>query len=341
MRKEKRNGYFKNNEKMKVKRRKKNMFSSLLTGFLGAIIIIVLILFGYTLLKTRSIEQNYPPVGNFVSTTNGEIDLHYIREGKGVPVLLLHGRDGTLQEFTFSILGDVADQYEVVAFDRPGYGYSECENPDRLTTKQQAKIINEALDRLGIEKPIIVGHSYGGAVMLQYLLDYPDQVRGGISLAGVSYMDEAPTESFYALPRYPVVGPLLTNTLVLPLGSVMAPTIYEQAFDPVEPPEKYVETISSLYLRPKQFTATAHELSHMYDSVNAISDRYQQISTPVTILFGDTDQMLDYRNDGERLHESLPNSKLRVIENGGHKIHFSHPEIILKELEDLVHRTKD
>ena len=324
-----------------MKREKRKMLSSILAGIIGTIFLIILILFGYTVFKTRSIEQNYPPAGNFVSTMNSEIDVHYVREGMGVPVVLLHGRDGTLQEFTFSILGDVADKYEVVAFDRPGYGYSECENPDKFTTKEQAKIINEALNKIGIEKPIIVGHSYGGAVMLQYLLDYPDQVRGGISLAGIAYMDEPPTESFYALPRYPVIGPLLTNTLVLPLGSAMASNIYGQAFYPMKPPKKYIEVISSLYLRPKQFSATAYELSHMYDSVNAISDNYQQISTPVTILFGNADQMLDYQNDGERLHEALPNSKFRVIENGGHKVHYSHPRIILKELEDLVHRTND
>lgn len=166
--------------KLKVARVKRNIFINIFAGMLGAIMIIALILFGYTLFKTRSIEPNYPPVGNFVSTTNGEIDLHYVKEGAGVPVVLLHGRDGTLQEFTFSLFDDIANEYEVVAFDRPGYGYSEYVYPDKLTSKQQAKIINEALNKLGIEKPIIVGHSYGGAVMLQYLLDYLEQVRGGV-----------------------------------------------------------------------------------------------------------------------------------------------------------------
>ncbi len=235
---------------------------------------------------------------------------------------------------------DIADKYEAIAFDRPGYGYSNCIDSGKLTTKQQAKIINEAINKLGIEKPIIIGHSYGGAVMLQYLLDYPDQVRGGISLAGVSYVDEPPTESFYALPRFPVIGPLLTHTLVLPLGNIMAPTIYEQAFSPIEPPERYVEVISSLYMRPEQFKATSYELSHMYDSVNLISDNYKQITTPVTIIFGDSDQMLDYEEDGERLHRELPNSKYMLIENGGHKIHHSHSNIILDELDELVERSK-
>lgn len=315
------------------------MFKMIIFGFIIAILVVILIMFIYTLLKTRHIEKSYPPEGEFVSTTN--CDIHYLKKGEGVPIVLLHGRDGTLQEFTLSILDDIAADYQVIALDRPGYGYSECKNLDSLTTQQQAKVINEALHALRIEDPIIIGHSYGGAVMLQYLLDYPDEVQGAISLAGVAYVDNPPSEGFFALPRYPVIGPLLTNSLVLPLGRILASNIYAQAFFPMETPKDYIETISSLYLRPKQFTATAHELSHMYDSVNAISVRYQEINTPVTILFGDKDQILDYKNDGERLDETLPNSTFNIIENGGHKIHFSHPDIILKALEALIQKIND
>lgn len=316
------------------------MFFKIVTSVFIVIFFILLVLFGYSLLKTKSIERDYPPVGNFVSTLDNEVEVHYLREGTGIPVVMLHGRDGTLQEYTFSIFDDIADKYKAISFDRPGYGYSKCLNSENLTTKQQAKIINEAINKLEVENPIIIGHSYGGAVMLQYLLDYPDQVRGAISLAGVSYVDEPPSESFYALPRYPVIGSLLTNTVVLPLGTIISQNIYEQAFSPIEPPEEYVKEISSLYLRPEQFTATSYELSHMYDSVNSISDDYKHIRTPVTIIFGDSDEMLEYKKDGERLHKELPNSEYVLIEDGGHKIHHSHPSIILNELDELVERTK-
>lgn len=316
------------------------MFLKIATSVLIVMILIFIVLFGYSFLKTKSIEKDYPPIGNFVSTLDNEVEVHYLREGTGIPVVMLHGRDGTLQEYTLSIFDDIADKYEAIAFDRPGYGYSKCLNSDNLTTKKQAKIINEAINKMEVENPIIIGHSYGGAVMLQYLLDYPDQVRGAISLAGVSYVDEPPNESFYALPRYPVIGSLLTNTIVLPLGTIISQNIYDLAFRPIEPPKKYVKVISSLYLRPEQFKATSYELSHMYDSVNSLSDDYKQILTPVTIIFGDSDELLEYKEDGERLHKELPNSKYVLIEDGGHKIHYSHPSIILYELDELVDRTK-
>ncbi|AOM84410.1 alpha/beta fold hydrolase [Salisediminibacterium beveridgei] len=315
------------------------MLIKIIIAFILIVSVIFLVLFGYTTWKTKQVEQAIPPAGDVVSVLNGELDVHYVREGSGDPVVLLHGRDGTLQEFTLSVMDELAKDYDVIAIDRPGYGYTKSSNPEHFSTKQQARIVNDALSELEIENPVIVGHSYGGAVMLQYLLDYPEQVRGALSLAGVAYQDEPPTESFYALPRYPVIGPLLTNTVIYPLGGMMADNIYDQAFHPADAPETYVNVMSSLYLRPKQFTATAHELAHMYDSVTGIQNHYAKIQTPVTILFGDQDQILDHKQDGERLHEALPDSTYLLIENGGHKIHHTHTSEFLDALDELMEKS--
>lgn len=293
-------------------------------------------LFAYTQIKVSRIERKFPPPGEFVSPASQEGKIHYLREGSGIPVVMLHGRDGALQEFTFSIFNKVANNYEAVALDRPGYGYSECSDFDKLSLKSQSQLINETLNELNIENPIMIGHSYGGAVMLQYLLDYPDQVRGAISLAGVAYVDEPPEESFFAIPRYPIIGPLITNTLVVPLGRSVAKGIYKQAFAPSEAPENYVKIISSLYIRPAQFTATAYELAEMHESVSKISQHYSEITVPVTIIFGNSDQMLDHVKDGRRLYEALPNARLKLIDNAGHKIHHTHPEIVMDAIDRLA-----
>lgn len=302
------------------------------------LLVLILCLFAYTQIEVYRIERKFPPVGEFVSTASGDVDIHYLHKGSGIPVVMLHGRDGSLQEFTLSIFDKVTNNYEAIALDRPGYGYSECLDPDKLTTKAQARLINEALNKLELEKPIMVGHSYGGAVMLQYLLDYPDQVSGAVSLGGVAYVDDPPDESFFALPRFPIVGPLVTNTVVMPFGRPIARGIYEQAFYPAEAPERYVNTISSLYIRPVQFTATAYELAAMYESVRKISPRYNEITVPVTIIFGSSDQMLDYVEDGQRLYKALPNARLIIVENAGHKMHHTHPDIVMDAIDQLAEK---
>ncbi len=315
------------------------MRNKLFTRWVIVLFISILVgLFFYTQIEISRIENKYPPEGQFVSTANGEVDIHYISKGKGTPIVMLHGRDGTLQEFTLSIFDTVAENYQAIALDRPGYGYSKCTDPAKLTTEKQAQLINEALKKLNIKKPLLIGHSYGGAVMLQYLLDYPHQVVGGISLGGVSYVDDPPDESFFALPRIPIVGPLATQTVVIPFGRKIAAGIYEQAFWPAEAPTRYVNCLSSLYLRPSQFSANSYELATMYDSVKKISLRYNEILAPVTIIFGDSDQMLDPESDGKRLYKELPNANYILVENAGHKVHHTHPDIVINAIDMLANK---
>jgi hypothetical protein len=77
----------------------------------------------YTALEVRRIRRAYPPVGRFVPAEG--LRLHYVREGDVQPVVMLPSRDRALQEFTFSFFRQVAEHYDAIAFDRPGYGCSE------------------------------------------------------------------------------------------------------------------------------------------------------------------------------------------------------------------------
>lgn len=158
-----------------------------------AVLILLLSLSAYTQIKVSRIEQKFPPLGEFVATANGEVRIHYLRKGSGIPVVMLHGRDGLLQEFTLSVFGEVAADFEAIALDRPGYGYSECLDPDKLTTKAQAQLINEALHKLNLEKPIIVGHSYGGGgdargpgfdLFVRFYLANNENIAGSVTLGG-------------------------------------------------------------------------------------------------------------------------------------------------------------
>lgn len=306
----------------------------------AAMIILALFLglYGYTQVELSRIERELPPVGAFVSTADGAVDLHYLREGWGIPVVMLHGRDASLQEFTLSIFDAVAEDYEAIAIDRPGYGYSACVDPERLTTEGQAQLLNEALTEFNIDRPIMLGHSYGAAVMLQYLLDYPDEIRAAISLGGVAYVGAPPDEGILALPRYPIVGSIMAQTVAVPFGRTVARGMYERAFSPAEPPEEYLDAVSSLYIRPDQLTATAYELASMYESVGKISGRYEEINVPLTIIFGESDEILSYEDDGHRLCEAVPGAELILVESAGHKLHHTHPQVVLDAIERLTHR---
>ena len=186
---------------------------------------IFLSLYVYSYSQLQEINEDYSPIGNFISVE--DIKLHYIREGYGRSVVLLHGRDGALQEYKFSFFDQLAEKNDVIAFDRPGYGYSEWLEDEKLSLEVQARLINRALEKLNIENPLLVGHSYGGAVVLQYLLDYQEKVSSVVLLAPVSYMEDPPDGSLFLFPNIPVLGPILTHTILMPVGKRFATGMYQ------------------------------------------------------------------------------------------------------------------
>jgi pimeloyl-ACP methyl ester carboxylesterase len=81
----------------------------------------------------------------------------------------------TAEDFELSVLLDLAAerQCHVVAFDRPGFGYSDRPRGAMWPPARQADLLRQAFARLGIERPIIVGHSWGTLVALALALDHP------------------------------------------------------------------------------------------------------------------------------------------------------------------------
>ena len=97
----------------------------------------------YNVYRTRKAEREYPPSGQFV-TVNG-VRLHYIERGEGTPVVLLHGNVVTAEDFISSeVLDLIAKRHRVIAFDRPGFGYSDRPHGSAWSAGTQADLIRDA-----------------------------------------------------------------------------------------------------------------------------------------------------------------------------------------------------
>ena len=82
------------------------------------------------------------------------------------------------------IAGPLAARYRVIALDRPGHGYSERPADAWPNPLAQAHIAHGLAQGLGLERPILVGHSWAGSLVLAYLLAYPGEAAGAVLLAG-------------------------------------------------------------------------------------------------------------------------------------------------------------
>ncbi len=173
-----------------------------------AVAVLALIAAGFGVLKlhgdeeVRRAESAYPPRGQLVEVEG--IRLHYLRQGAGRPVVLLHGAHGTTLDFASGTLPRLARDHDVLAFDRPGHGYSERPAREPATPEVQARLLREALASLDVRRPVLVGHSWSGALVLAYALDYPDDVAAVVVLAGVVYLESEAEPPGAGVARVPV-----------------------------------------------------------------------------------------------------------------------------------------
>src|SRR5579859_2690600 len=129
----------------------------------------------------RKVEAALPPLGRFLDL--GDTRIHYLDEGAGPPVLLVHGLGGQMRNFTPLRQALQQQGFRTIAIDRPGSGYSTRPSDAPATPMAQARIVAEVVRWLGLEQPLILGHSLGGAVALAVALDFPDAVGGLVLLA--------------------------------------------------------------------------------------------------------------------------------------------------------------
>jgi pimeloyl-ACP methyl ester carboxylesterase len=269
-------------------------------------------------------------LGQFVSV-NG-LRLHYVSKGTGRPVVFVHGNPGSHHDYSMGVLGRVARSYRAFAFDRPGHGYSERAQGISATVEVQARLLRETLRELGIEKPLLVGHSWGGAVALAAAVEYADELSGLVLLAPAAY-PSANNEWWTILPVIPGLGSLFVKALTPLLGRRIIKESLKEAYHPTPVQEDYLRSAERLWTRPEQVKACAQDDRSLNGSLRNLSERYQDIRLPVVIVAGDSDLLLETQTQANRLHQNIPGSELVILEHTGHQIPQTHPESVVEAIE--------
>ena len=118
-------------------------------------------------LRETTAEKAAPPIGRLIRV--GERIVHAVVMGQGPDMVMLHGASGNLREFD-ELSERLARHFRLFIFDRPGLGHSEGLDLDDVGLVAQARHLAAAAQQLGARQPLILGHSYGGAVALTWAL---------------------------------------------------------------------------------------------------------------------------------------------------------------------------
>lgn len=291
--------------------------------------------------RARRAEADNPPEGGFVEVDG--VRLHYVARGESAPgtppVLLLHGNGAMIQDWEASgVLALLAEHHPVVAFDRPGFGYSERPRTTVWTPQKQAALIAQACQEIGIERPIVVGHSWGALVALAMALDFPADVAGLVLVAGYYFPSARIDVPLMSPPAVPLLGDVMRFTVSPIVGRIASPLMKKAIFAPRPVPASFEAFPFEMSLRPSQIRAAAADTALMVPAAAALSRRYGELDLPVEIIAGDGDQVADFAAHAERLSGLLAGSGLHAVPGAGHMVHYAAPEEIVAAVERISGR---
>lgn len=269
------------------------------------------------------IERWYPPTGRFIDVAGARLHVVEIgpKDASSLPVVLVHGASSNLQSMQHPLGEALSRNHRVIMIDRPGHGWSTREALRDSTPAIQARMIDEALGKLGIERAIVVGHSWGGAVVPAMALNNPARVAGLVMLAPVTHRWNGGIAWYHNLGATPVVGRLFAYTLALPTGVLMLNPGARGAFLPQTAPDDYVSaTALPLLVRPREFLANAWDMATLKEAVIAQMPRYGEITAPAILLHGDVDKSVYLTTHSQRFVKMVPHAELIVLEGVGHLV---------------------
>lgn len=298
-------------------------FKIVLVGMVTLIAACAATVEGTNLQTNKAALAETPPTGKFI-----EIDgttVHYQIEGSGPDLILIHGAGGSLRDYTFSIADKLKRDYRVVMFDRPGHGYT-----DRIagranlgeTPQEQAALLSKAAAQLGVSDAVIVGHSYGGAVSLAWVLNHGEQIRGLVMLAGVSNEWQGDLGTWYA-----VTNSWLGRNVLIPTAAALASRKRVEdtimgIFEPDPAPDGYLEHMGEALSANKTILqSTTQQVNGLKPQVVEMQKHYDGISIPVEIVHGDADTTVPLDVHGRVLAGQVKGANLTVLKGVGHMPH--------------------
>ena len=283
----------------------------------------------------KKAAQYLPPAGTFAQL--GNTKLHYVDQGQGPTIVMIHGLAGSLQNFTYGLASALAKNYRVICVDRPGCGYSVRASHANPSLEAQADTMVELLDHLGIESAIFVGHSLGGAISLALAQQHPQRVKALALIAPLTNLPDQTAEVFKPLD---IASPFLRFaigwTLAIPGTIYRMKASLKFIFGPEKAPADFaIRGGGILSLKPQTFISASNDLTQAKLSMPSIEEGYANMTTPIHVLYGREDRILSSKLNGEDMVNRVAGLQLTLV-SGGHMLPVTQVERCVQFIEDVA-----
>jgi pimeloyl-ACP methyl ester carboxylesterase len=293
----------------------------------------------FNLALRRLVEVLVPPQGCFIEL-NG-LRLHIVDSGEKPgqeqpPLVFIHGLLGQLANFSYALTA-LFPERRIVLIDRPGSGYSQAAPSQSL--KAQGDLVAGVIGALALRKPLVVGHSLGGAVALALALDHPESVGGLALIAPLTQLVETPPKPFGALAVRNRAALWFGAWTLGPLVTLLSSdTARKTVFAPeLLAPNYWNRGGALLSVRPSALIAAARDIENQPEELPAMQQRYAALAVPIGVLFGAQDHLLDPEAQGAYFCRQNANAELTLID-GGHMLPVTQPRATEAFLRTVLSR---
>jgi pimeloyl-ACP methyl ester carboxylesterase len=252
----------------------------------------------------------------------GSTEISFYDEGKGNPILLIHGFAGSKQYWD-RVIPKLASEYRVIALDLPGHGDSGM-SKDNYSIEDMAGTVNELLDQLDLDKVTMFGHSLGGYITLAFAELYPDYLNGFALVHSTANPDSVEAKE---------------------AREANAKKIQEDGARP------FIEGLSRKLFSPENTEVNSTEIEEtvkigMYTKVEglvsallAMKNRPERnhvlkdTELPVLLIAGEQDQIIPAE---KTFTVTKPNIEKEILTGAGHMSMYEQPEELVKVMKDFL-----
>ena len=309
---------------------------------LSSVVILVLLLIIscalFTTIISRKIKRSIPKFGKITRLEDAEI--HWYDSGQGRPSIMLHGLGGNLRNFTYALTERLDDDFRVIAIDRAGSGWSRRSKPVIATLQEQARILSEFIEQERIEKPLIVGHSLGGAIALAFALEHRKQISGlALICPATQPVDRVPDIFRFLNITSPALRFFVAYTFSSFIGILTRKNTFQIAFAPEPISDNFsIEGGGDLALSSRAFIKTSEDLIFALSSAPLLAGREKELDVPTAILFGEQDKILDVKLHGQKFAK-LSGAKLKILNGKGHMLPLTQPDECSNFIRGMMDKT--
>lgn len=294
-------------------------------------------------LAEAQIEARNFPEGQFVKVAGR--DVHVVVKGKGPDLVLIHGAGGSTRDFTMALADRLSSRFRLLIFDRPGHGWTQQIDPEHESwwtsasdsPRAQGRHLAEAARLLGAENPLILGHSYGGAVAMGWALEAP--TAGIVILSGATMPWPGSIDWQYRVVGTAPGGALLPPIVPAFLTIDFVETTLRGVFKPDPVPESYLSRAGVMMaVRAQTLRANSRQVNALRPYVVEMSGHYSTLTMPFEILHGSADKTVFAEVHAEPLAALVADANVTLFDGVGHMPHHVVPEQVIAAIDRIAER---